>query len=168
MASVIPAWAYAFIPAGILTMLNLSPAHATTTPTVKRPLVQREHLVATPKRDEGGLMKMLLPIIGLLILGALAWALLKSCNKTEPVRDASCGFYHCFNNDNHYRTEVSAASATNSMAMPVASTTDMAVASMPMASGTTMTTTETTATTISSTEPSVVFENGRLLLLCYG
>lgn len=158
VASVIPAWAYAFIPAGILTMLNLSPVHAATTPTVQTTTRTEEHLVATPKRDEGGLMKMLLPIIGLLILGALAWALLKSCNKTEPVATPVVASTTASTTTTTTITEVSAASATNSMAMPVASTTDMAVASMPMASGTT----ETTATTISSTEPSVVFENGRL------
>lgn len=158
VASVIPAWAYAFIPAGILTMLNLSPVHAATTPTVKTTTRIEEHLVATPKRDEGGLMKMLLPIIGLLILGALAWALLKSCNKTEPVATPVVASTTASTTTTTTTTEVSAASATNNMAMPVASTTDMAVASMPMASGTT----ETTATTISSTEPSVVFENGRL------
>ena len=158
VASVIPAWAYAFIPAGILTMLNLSPVHAATTPTVKTTTRIEEHLVATPKRDEGGLMKMLLPIIGLLILGALAWALLKSCNKTEPVATPVVASTTASTTTTTTTTEVSAASATNSMAMPGASTTDMAVASMPMASGTT----ETTATTISSTEPSVVFENGRL------
>ena len=158
VASVIPAWAYAFIPAGILTMLNLSPVHAATTPTVQTITRTEEHLVATPKRDEGGLMKMLLPIIGLLILGALAWALLKSCNKTEPVATPVVASTTASTTTTTTTTEVSAASATNSMAMPVASTTDMAVASMPMASGTT----ETTATTISSTEPSVVFENGRL------
>lgn len=153
VASVIPAWAYAFIPAGILTMLNLSPVHAATTPTVQTTTRTEEHLVATPKRDEGGLMKMLLPIIGLLILGALAWALLKSCNKTEPVATPVVAS----TTTTTTTTEVSAASATNSMAMPVASTTDMAVASMPMA------TTETIAATIiSTTEPSIVFENGRL------
>ena len=157
VASVIPAWAYAFIPAGILTMLNLSPVHAATTPTVQTTTRTEEHLVATPKRDEGGLMKMLLPIIGLLILGALAWALLKSCNKTEPVATPVVASTTASTTTTTTITEVSAASATNSMAMPVASTTDMAVASMPMA------TTETiAATTISSTEPSVVFENGRL------
>jgi outer membrane protein OmpA-like peptidoglycan-associated protein len=157
VASVIPAWAYAFIPAGILTMLNLSPVHAATTPTVQTTTRTEEHLVATPKRDEGGLMKMLLPIIGLLILGALAWALLKSCNKTEPVATPVVASTTASTTTTTTTTEVSAASATNSMAMPVASTTDMAVASMPMA------TTETVAATIiSSTEPSVVFENGRL------
>ena len=157
VASVIPAWAYAFIPAGILTMLNLSPAHAATTPTVQTTTRREEHLVATPKRDEGGLMKMLLPIIGLLILGALAWALLKSCNKTEPVATPVVASTTASTTTTTTTTEVSAASATNSMAMPVASTTDMAVASMPMA------TTETIAATIiSTTEPSVVFENGRL------
>ena len=157
VASVIPAWAYAFIPAGILTMLNLSPVHAATTPTVKTTTRTEEHLVATPKRDEGGLMKMLLPIIGLLILGALAWALLKSCNKTEPVATPVVASTTASTTTTTTTTEVSAASATNSMAMPVASTTDMAVASMPMA------TTETIAATIiSTTEPSVVFENGRL------
>ena len=164
VASVIPAWAYAFIPAGILTMLNLSPAHAATMPTVQTTTRREEHLVATPKRDEGGLMKMLLPIIGLLILGALAWALLKSCNKTEPVATpvVASTTASTTTTTTTTTTEVSAASATDNMAMPVASTTDMAVASMPMASGTTMTTTETVATIISSTEPSVVFENGRL------
>lgn len=157
VASVIPAWAYAFIPAGILTMLNLSPVHAVTTPTVQTTTRTEEHLVATPKRDEGGLMKMLLPIIGLLILGALAWALLKSCNKTEPVATPVVASTTASTTTTTTTTEVSAASATNSMAMPVASTTDMAVASMPMA------TTETIAATIiSTTEPSVVFENGRL------
>lgn len=159
VASVIPAWAYAFIPAGILTMLNLSPAHAATTPTVQTTTRTEEHLVATPKRDEGGLMKMLLPIIGLLILGALAWALLKSCNKTEPVATPVVASTTASTTTTTTITEVSAASATNSMAMPVASTTDMAVASMPMASGTTET---IAATIISTTEPSVVFENGRL------
>ena len=159
VASVIPAWAYAFIPAGILTMLNLSPVHAATTPTVQTTTRTEEHLVATPKRDEGGLMKMLLPIIGLLILGALAWALLKSCNKTEPVATPVVASTTASTTTTTTITEVSAASATNSMAMPVASTTDMAVASMPMASGTTET---IAATIISSTEPSVVFENGRL------
>ena len=159
VASVIPAWAYAFIPAGILTMLNLSPVHAATTPTVKTTTRTEEHLVATPKRDEGGLMKMLLPIIGLLILGALAWALLKSCNKTEPVATPVVASTTASTTTTTTITEVSAASATNSMAMPVASTTDMAVASMPMASGTTET---IAATIISTTEPSVVFENGRL------
>lgn len=159
VASVIPAWAYAFIPAGILTMLNLSPVHAATTPTVKTTTRIEEHLVATPKRDEGGLMKMLLPIIGLLILGALAWALLKSCNKTEPVATPVVASTTASTTTTTTITEVSAASATNSMAMPVASTTDMAVASMPMASGTTET---IAATIISTTEPSVVFENGRL------
>lgn len=157
VASVIPAWAYAFIPTGILTMLNLSPVHAATTPTVQTTTRTEEHLVATPKRDEGGLMKMLLPIIGLLILGALAWALLKSCNKTEPVATPVVASTTASTTTTTTTTEVSAASATNSMAMPVASTTDMAVASMPMA------TTETIAATIiSTTEPSVVFENGRL------
>ena len=159
VASVIPAWAYAFIPAGILTMLNLSPVHAATTPTVQTTTRTEEHLVATPKRDEGGLMKMLLPIIGLLILGALAWALLKSCNKTEPVATPVVASTTASTTTTTTITEVSAASATNSMAMPVASTTDMAVASMPMASGTTET---IAATIISTTEPSVVFENGRL------
>ena len=157
VASVIPAWAYAFIPAGILTMLNLSPVHAATTPTVQTTTRTEEHLVATPKRDEGGLMKMLLPIIGLLILGALAWALLKSCNKTEPVATPVVASTTASTTITTTTTEVSAASATDNTAMAVASTTDMAVASMPMA------TTETIAATIiSTTEPSVVFENGRL------
>ena len=63
VASVIPAWAYAFIPAGILTMLNLSPVHAATTPTVQTTTRTEEHLVATPKRDEGLKNKHLLDLM---------------------------------------------------------------------------------------------------------
>lgn len=171
IASVIPSWAYAFIPAGILSMLNLSPAHAATTPVVKTTTRTEEHLVATPKREEGGLMKMLLPIIGLLILGALAWALLKSCNKTEPVATPVVASTTASTTTTTTTTEVSTASATADTATVVASTVtiDAAAASMPAASAnmpmgtnSTVTTTETTATTISSNEPSVVFENGRL------
>ena len=170
IATVIPSWAYAFIPAGILSMMNLSPTHAATTPTtpvVKTATRTEEHLVATPKREEGGLMKMLLPIIGLLILGALAWALLKSCNKTEPVATPVVASTTA----STPTTEVSAASATANMATVAASTVTInaeaasmpaASENMPMGASSTAMTTDTTATTISSTEPSVVFENGRL------
>ncbi|MFW2177306.1 MULTISPECIES: OmpA family protein [unclassified Moraxella] len=88
LVSVLPAWAYGFIPAGILGLLNINPVHASTThvqPQTVTTTRTEEHLVATPKEEEGGLMKILLPIIGLLILAALAWALLKSCGKKEEV-----------------------------------------------------------------------------------
>lgn len=155
VASVIPAWAYTFIPASVLGLMNINAAGAA--PVVKTTTRTEEHLVATPKEDNGGLMKTLLPIIGLLILGALAWALLKSCNKTEPVATPVVASAPAST------TDVTASSST---ATVVASTVTIdtntnTVASMPTASVAAVNTTDT-LTTISTTEPSVVFENGRL------
>lgn len=155
VASAIPAWAYTFIPASVLGLMNINAAGAA--PVVKTTTRTEEHLVATPKEDNGGLMKTLLPIIGLLILGALAWALLKSCNKTEPVATPVVASAPAST------TDVTASSST---ATVVASTVTIdtntnTVASMPTASVAAVNTTDT-LTTISTTEPSVVFENGRL------
>ena len=169
VASVLPAWAYAFIPAGILTALNLTPAHATTTNVRPEPVVAtttrvNEQLVATPKQ-EGGLMKTLLPIIGLLILAALAWALLKSCNKQpEPVAAP-------MNASTAASTVVVTAASTpvetvvvpGSTASATVTDSTVVVASAgtgTMATGTVVPSTSTTV--ISTTEPSVLFENGRL------
>lgn len=73
----IPAWAAGVIPA---SMLIASPdgEHISDT-TSMAPLVATEE-------NSGSFMKALLPIIGLIILGALAWALLRGCqDNPEPV-----------------------------------------------------------------------------------
>lgn len=169
VGTALPSWAYAFIPAGALGLMNIKHANAQPETVVKTTTRVEEQLVATPK-EEGGLMKMLLPLIGLLILGALAWALLKSCNKqpetvAAPVVASTAA-----------STVIVSSAPMDTMAMPAstASTTDIvastvvidatnasvpvvATASVPVA-----TTTTTEVTTISTTEPSVVFENGRL------
>ncbi len=87
VASVLPTWAYAFIPAGILTALNISPAQATTNTTAHTANTRvEENLVATPKPEEtSGLPKWLLPLIALLILGGLAAMLLKGCGKDNET-----------------------------------------------------------------------------------
>ncbi|MGP9556240.1 OmpA family protein [Psychrobacter sp. AOP7-A1-24] len=71
----IPAWAGSVLPA--------SAAAATSAPfsdtTSTAPLQKEEE-------EQGSFMKALLPIIGLIILGALAWALLRGCQENpEPV-----------------------------------------------------------------------------------
>ncbi|MDN6274855.1 OmpA family protein [Psychrobacter sp.] len=66
----IPAWASAVLPASMLADV---PAPASTAPSQS-------------EEEKGGFMKALLPIIGLIILGALAWALLRGCQENpEPV-----------------------------------------------------------------------------------
>lgn len=73
----IPAWANTVLPAG---MIAAAPAGARMSDTVSTAPLQRE------EEKEGGFMKALLPIIGLIILGALAWALLRGCqDNPEPV-----------------------------------------------------------------------------------
>lgn len=88
----IPTWASAVIPAGLIA--GTGAAHATTThaATPTQPAGHRisdTTSTAPLHREEqksGSFMKALLPIIGLIILGALAWALLKGCQeKPEPV-----------------------------------------------------------------------------------
>lgn len=75
----IPAWASTVLPAG---MLAAAPAAAGTriSDTVSTAPLQRE------EEKQGSFLKALLPIIGLIILGALAWALLRGCQENpEPV-----------------------------------------------------------------------------------
>ncbi|MES1965596.1 OmpA family protein [Psychrobacter sp. AH5] len=73
----IPAWAADVVPAG---MVVGAPAGERISDTVSTaPLVREEE-------KSGSFMKALLPIIGLIILGALAWALLRGCqDNPEPV-----------------------------------------------------------------------------------
>ena len=73
----IPAWAAGVVPAG---MLMAAPAGKRISDTTSMaPLVHEEE-------KSGSFMKALLPIIGLIILGALAWALLRGCqDNPEPV-----------------------------------------------------------------------------------
>lgn len=74
----IPAWASAVLPAGILA--TTPAAGARISDTVSTAPLQHE------EEPQGSFMKALLPIIGLIILGALAWALLRGCQETpEPV-----------------------------------------------------------------------------------
>ena len=73
----IPAWASAILPAG---MIAAAPAGARVSDTVTTAPIHRE------EEEKGSFMKALLPIIGLIILGALAWALLRGCqDNPEPV-----------------------------------------------------------------------------------
>ena len=73
----IPAWASAVIPAGMLAAVPAGTRISDTTSMA--PLQHKEE-------ESGSFMKALLPIIGLIILGALAWALLRGCqDNPEPV-----------------------------------------------------------------------------------
>lgn len=73
----IPVWASTVLPAGLVAA---APAGEHISDTVSTaPLVREEE-------EKGSFMKALLPIIGLIILGALAWALLRGCQENpEPV-----------------------------------------------------------------------------------
>lgn len=161
ITSAVPAWAYGFIPAGVLSALNLNTSHTNTQtrpdPVVRNTTRVEEQLVATPK-EEGGLMKTLLPIIGLLILAALAWALLKSCNKQpEPVATPVVASTTASSVVVTASTPVAMVPASASSATVVASTVVIEGASTNAA-----TAVAPVATVISTTEPSVLFENGRL------
>ncbi len=73
----IPAWASMVVPAG---MMAAAPAGKRISDTTSMAPLQRE------EEKSGSFMKALLPIIGLIILGALAWALLRGCqDNPEPV-----------------------------------------------------------------------------------
>ncbi len=73
----IPTWATGVIPAGMLVSAPAGERISDTTSMA--PLVHTEE-------KSGSFMKALLPIIGLIILGALAWALLRGCqDNPEPV-----------------------------------------------------------------------------------
>lgn len=81
----IPAWASTVLPAG---MLATSAAAAAGTPVAGAPLSDTVSTAPLQREEEkqGSFMKALLPIIGLIILGALAWALLRGCQENpEPV-----------------------------------------------------------------------------------
>lgn len=74
----IPAWASAVLPAGMLAAKPAAGERISDT-TSTAPLHREEE-------EKGSFMKALLPIIGLIILGALAWALLRGCqDNPEPV-----------------------------------------------------------------------------------
>lgn len=74
----IPAWASTVLPAGMLAAAPV--AGERISDTVSTAPLQRE------EEKQGSFMKALLPIIGLIILGALAWALLRGCQENpEPV-----------------------------------------------------------------------------------
>lgn len=73
----IPAWASAVVPAGMIAAVPVGERISDTTSMA--PLVREEE-------NSGSFMKALLPIIGLIILAALAWALLRGCqDNPEPV-----------------------------------------------------------------------------------
>ncbi len=74
----IPVWAAGVVPAGMIAGAPIVGERISDT-TSTAPLVREEE-------QEGSFMKALLPIIGLIILGALAWALLRGCQENpEPV-----------------------------------------------------------------------------------
>ena len=73
----IPAWAAAVLPASAIAAPLAGDRISDTVSTAP---LQRE------EEPQGSFMKALLPIIGLIILGALAWALLRGCQENpEPV-----------------------------------------------------------------------------------
>ena len=75
----IPVWAKAVLPVGVIAAAPVSTGMHISDTVSTAPL-QRE------AEKDGSFMKALLPIIGLIILGALAWALLRGCqDKPEPV-----------------------------------------------------------------------------------
>ena len=73
----IPSWASAVVPASMIAGVPVGERISDTTSTAP---LQRE------EEKDGSFMKALLPIIGLIILGALAWALLRGCEENPaPV-----------------------------------------------------------------------------------
>ncbi|OLF37018.1 MULTISPECIES: OmpA family protein [unclassified Psychrobacter] len=75
----IPAWASAVVPAGMIGASAGAAGTRISDTTSMAPLQHKEE-------ESGSFMKALLPIIGLIILGALAWALLRGCqDNPEPV-----------------------------------------------------------------------------------
>lgn len=74
----IPAWAAGVVPTAMIAGAPIVGERISDT-TSTAPLVREEE-------QGGSFMKALLPIIGLIILGALAWALLRGCQENpEPV-----------------------------------------------------------------------------------
>lgn len=94
----IPSWGKTVLPAGVL---GATAAHAGPTAVHKEPVAapvaepEAGHRISNTtsteplhreEKDNGGFLKALLPIIGLIILAALAWALLKGCqDNPAPV-----------------------------------------------------------------------------------
>lgn len=75
----IPAWAGTVVPASMVGAAAATNGERISTTTSTAPLVREEE-------KDGSFMKALLPIIGLIILGALAWALLRGCqDNPTPV-----------------------------------------------------------------------------------
>lgn len=71
----IPAWAGSVLPASAAATAGTPLSDTTSTAPLQR-----------EEESQGSFMKALLPIIGLIILGALAWALLRGCQENpEPV-----------------------------------------------------------------------------------
>lgn len=97
-SSLLPSWAYALLPAGLLggaaaATAATKPAAATAVKTQAAPAAHARvepaaantHVVREEEK-KGGFLKSILPIIGLIILGGLAWLLLRSCqDKPAPV-----------------------------------------------------------------------------------
>lgn len=93
-ASLLPSWAYALLPAGLLGGAAVAGAAAAQTAPQTAPQAvsapqaapAATHVVREEPKKEGGFLKSLLPIIGALILAGLAWLLLRSCqDKPAPV-----------------------------------------------------------------------------------
>ena len=94
-SSLLPSWAYALLPAGLLggAAAATKPAAATAVKTESAPAAHARvepaaantHVVREEEK-KGGFLKSILPIIGLIILGGLAWLLLRGCqDKPAPV-----------------------------------------------------------------------------------
>lgn len=90
--SLLPSWAYALLPAGLLagatavtpTVTKVDPTPAATHVGVK-PAATNVHVVRQ-EDNKGGFLKSILPIIGLIILAGLAWLLLRACqDKPAPI-----------------------------------------------------------------------------------
>ena len=173
VGSALPTWSYALIPAGALGLMNIKHDPANQDPNNKEKVVKEttrteEHLVATPKPEEGGMGKILLPLIGLIILGLLAWWLLRSCNKqpepvTTPVVASAPASAAPMTTDT---TTLTASDVTingqdlNAIASAPASDV-MASTAMPVADATVPPDDEIPAV-ISETEPSVYLHHGQL------
>lgn len=173
VGSALPTWSYALIPAGALGLMNIKHDPANQDPNNKEKVVKEttrteEHLVATPKPEEGGMGKILLPLIGLIILGLLAWWLLRSCNNqpepvTTPVVASAPASAAPMVTDT---TTLTASDVTingqdlNAIASVPASDV-MASTAMPVADAT-MPPDDEIPTVISETEPSVYLHHGQL------
>ncbi|WP_019672416.1 OmpA family protein [Psychrobacter lutiphocae] len=78
----IPNWALALLPVGAAVAGASGAGAASASVPVSNSGAVATSSVATTATESGGFLKALLPVIGLIILGALAWALLKGCQET--------------------------------------------------------------------------------------